>query len=72
MKVGDKVIKKITVFLCLLIALFLGFTIRFIVLSNSEDEILLGDTNIVGDIDGDGHVKINDYILIRKHIINNS
>ena len=62
-------IKKITVFLCLLIALFLGFTIRFIVLSNSEDEILLGDTNIVGDIDGDGHVKINDYILIRKHLI---
>ncbi len=48
------------------------FMITFIVKIFSVDspsEILLADTNIIGDVNSDGKVNAIDYILIRKHIL---
>lgn len=34
-----------------------------------NNEISLGDTNILGDVNGDGKISIKDYIRIRKHLL---
>ena len=59
--------KKITVGI-----LFIMVAITFFVYKNSKQEydkeIILGDT-IIGDVDGNGKVASNDYILVRKYIL---
>ena len=39
--------------------------------SSNDKEIILGDSNIVGDINDDGKVNSSDYMLIRRHILSN-
>lgn len=36
-----------------------------------DNEIMLADTNLVGDINGDNRVSVADYNLVRKHILGN-
>ncbi len=37
--------------------------------SNSTNELFLGDTYLLGDVDGNGKVGASDYILVKKHIL---
>ena len=39
--------------------------------SSDNKEIILGDTVVAGDINNDGKVNAADYMLIRRHILNN-
>ena len=63
-------IKKIAViFIVLLFALFVR---NNFINNHINKEILLGDSNTLGDVDGNGKVNISDYMLIRKHILGTS
>lgn len=61
MKASYKIMILLTVFL-------IAFVAR--VFTNDKlSEILLADTNLVGDINADNKVNAQDYILVRKHIM---
>lgn len=58
---------KKTEILILVIAICLGIFL----LHKSSDSILLGDeSDILGDVDGNKVVGMNDYMLIKKHLLN--
>ena len=59
--------------LIIFISLLLVIVIKNNIVNNQANkEILLGDSNILGDADGNGKVNISDYMLIRKHILGTS
>ena len=61
MKVGHKILILVTIFL-------ITFVIR--VFSNDRlEEIILADSNLIGDVNNDNRVSLLDYVLVRKHIL---
>ena len=57
----------VIIYLLILLALFVG---KKFFLSSIYNNAYLGDSNIIGDVNGDDKVNSLDYILIRKHILN--
>ncbi len=54
-----------------IIVLLMFFTIllKNVLFKADNQEIILGDSNVIGDVNLDGKVKASDYILIKKHIL---
>ena len=57
-------------YLFIIVILVIAFVLfKSTIYKNNSNEILLGDSYALGDINGDGKVNSSDYILVRAHIL---
>lgn len=58
--------KKVILLIFIVVTILLAY---YFTNRHYSDEITLGDSNVIGDIDGNGKVGTSDYILVRKHLL---
>jgi glucan-binding YG repeat protein len=61
--------KDIKLIIGVFLVLILALIIKNVLNDDKNKELLFGDVNVIGDVSGDGKVKTNDYVLVRKHIL---